>query len=90
MKRVTLILATLAILCVTAGQIQAHGYHPGHGVYHHGYRGPVVVRSPGWIAPPVVVRVPSYPPVYRYRYYDPSPSYGFYYQGRGLSIGVGF
>ena len=93
MKRVLLILATLGILCFAGSQAQANGYH-GHGGYyyggHHGYHhGPVVVRSP-WVAPPVIVRVPAYPPVYAPRCYYPGPSYGFYYQGRGLSIGVGF
>lgn len=87
MKRFTLILATLAILCVTAGQAQAHGYHHGHGGYRPAYCGPAVVYR----APPVVVVPPRvYPPVYDYRYYGPRPSSGFYYQGRGISIGVGF
>jgi hypothetical protein len=85
MRRVTLILAILGILCVAVGQVQAHGYHHNHGpAYYHGYRGPVVMR------PPVVIAPPIYPPIYRPRCYEPVPYYGFYYQGRGLSIGVGF
>ena len=88
MRRVALILATLGILCVAAGQVQAHGYHHGH-AYYGGYYGAVVVRPPVVIAPPVVVAPPIYPTYYPRCYYS-APSYGFYYQGRGLSIGVGF
>ena len=93
MKRVALVLATLGILCIAAASAQADGYHHGHGYhrgYYGGYYGPVVVRSPVWVAPPVVVPAPIFPPVYRTRYCYPEPSYGFYYQGRGLPIGVGF
>jgi hypothetical protein len=94
MKRFALILATLAILCVAATQAQAHGYHHGYGVYYGGYyRAPVVVCPPVWVAPQAFVPTPVYPRVYRpscnypYAY---GPSCGFYYQGSGLSIGVGF
>jgi hypothetical protein len=92
MRRVLMILAVLGILGLAAGQAQAHGYYY-HPAYHHGYYGyyaPVVVR------PAVVVPVAppgyysAYPPVYGYRYYAPCPRYGVYYQGRGLSIGIGF
>jgi hypothetical protein len=94
MKRIALILATFGILCVAVGQAQAgdfhHGYHGYHGYYGGHHNNVVVVRSPVWVAPRVVVPVPVYPPVYRPGCYYPAPAYGFYYQGRGLSIGVGF
>jgi hypothetical protein len=91
MRRIALILATLGILCVAVSQVQAHGYHHGYGGYYRGYYGPVVVRPPVVVAPPIIVRPRVvYPPVYGYRYYDPSPSGGFYYQGPGVSVGVGF
>jgi hypothetical protein len=95
MKRVALVLVTLGVLCLAAAPVQAGGYHHGHhngyhGGYYGGYYGPVVVRAPVLVAPRVVVPAPIYPPVYRTRYYYPEPSYGFYYQGRGVSIGVGF
>jgi len=89
----------LGILCVAAGQAQAHDFHH-HGGHHGGYYAPVVVRPLVWVAPrvvvpvlppPVVVYRPAiYPPVYRYRYYEPVPRAGFYYQSRGLSLGVGW
>jgi hypothetical protein len=91
MRRVTLILATFAMLFVAVGQAQAH--HPGgyYGGYRYGgyYPGPVVVRSPVWVGPRVIAPAPDWP-IYRARYYAPAPSYGFYYQGRGVSVGVGF
>ena len=98
MKRFALILAVVVILCVSAGQAQAKryhhghgGYHRGHGGYHHGYHSSVIVRSPVWAHPPVVVRPRVvYPPVYNYRYYAPYQSFGFQYHGRGVSVGVGF
>ena len=97
MKRIALTLAIL--LCGAVAGAQAggphHGYHGqygGHGGYHHGYgyryRAPVVVARPSIVvAPPLVVPACRH---YGYRYYDPAPAYGFYYEGRGLSIGVGF
>ena len=90
MRRVALILVTLGILCLAAGQAQAHPSHHSCGGYYHGYYGPVVVARPVWIAPPVVVSVPAYPPVYRPQCYYPAPAASFYYRGPGLSIGVGF
>ena len=90
MRRVALILTILGTLCVAAGQAQANDFHHGRGYYYGGYHGPVVVRTPVWAAPAVVVPAPVYPRVYGPRCYYPGPSYGFYYQGRGLSIGVGF
>lgn len=87
MRRFALMLATLGILCVAAGQAQAHGYRPyygGHG-YHHGYCAPAVVYPRVWAPPVVVVPPRAYPPVYVAR-----PGTGFYYQGRGVSIGIGF
>lgn len=97
MRRIALTLATLGILCLAAGQAQAHKYHHGrHGHHgHHGrhHRATVVVGRPCWAAPPMVVRVPAYRPVYRPMYHYPyysAPAYGFYYQRRGLSIGIGF
>ena len=91
MRRALLILATFGIVCLAANQVQAHEYHHGYGLYHHG---PVIVRAPLVVGPTVVVPAPVYPqvvypPMYRYPYY-PRPAYGFYYQGRGLSLGVGF
>jgi len=91
MRRVALILATLGILCLAAGQAQAHPYHHGYGGYYHGYYyAPVVVRPPVWVAPPVVVPAPIYPPVYQSPCYYPAPAAGIYYRGPGLSIGIGF
>jgi hypothetical protein len=98
MRRVALILAVLGVLCVGVGQAQAYGpYHHGH---HRAYYGPMVVRPPVWAVPQVVVAAPvvvyrqpaCYPPVYSYpyRYYAPVPRAGFYYQGRGLSLGIGW
>ena len=99
MKRVAYVLTVLGILCVAAGQAQAHDF------YHHGHHGgyyseTVVVRPPIFVAPRFVVPVlppPSvvYPPavyaaVHPYRCYAPAPRVGFYYQGRGLSFGVGW
>ena len=98
MKRVALILTVLGILGFAASQVQAHDfYHHGgyHGGYYGSYYGPVVVRPPVWVAPRVVVPVPVPPPVvyrpaYGYPYCAPCPRYGFYYQSRGLSLGIGF
>lgn len=90
MRRFALMLATLGILCVAASQVQAHDYHHGHGGYHRSYYGPAMVYPRVWAPPAVIVRAPVYPPVYGYRYCAPRPSSGFYYQGRGVSIGVGF
>ena len=94
MKRVACVLTVLGILCVAAGQAQAHDF------YHHTHHGTVILSLPHWVAPQVVVAVPPppavvypqvfYPPVYRYRYYEPVPRAGFYYQGRGWSLGVGW
>ena len=39
MKRVVLILAVAAILCVSAGQAQAKKYRHGHGGSHYGHGG---------------------------------------------------
>jgi hypothetical protein len=75
------------------------GYHGGG--YHHGYYpGGVGFAQPVFVAPRFVapVLLPPrvvYPPyTYRpgcvYRYYEPAPRIGFYYQGRGLSLGVGW
>lgn len=92
MRRVALILATFGILCFTAGQLQANPYHPGH-YRHHGWYAPVVVRAPIVIPPRVVVArpfPPPAPPVYSYDYCEPWPTSGFYYQGRGVSVRVGF
>jgi hypothetical protein len=91
MKRVALILAVVGILCLGIGQIQANDFHHGHHGYYGGYRhGPVVVARPIWIAPAAVVPYAVYPPVYRPWYYYPGTASGFYYQGRGVSIGIGF
>ena len=103
MKRVTLMLAVLALLCVAAGRAPAHDYHYAYRP-HPGYYAPLV-RGPVAVVPRVVVPVRVAPrvvyrPVYGYYpypycapspyYYAPSPSYGFYYQSGGLSLGVGF
>jgi hypothetical protein len=91
MKRLALTLAVAGILCLTAGITQAHDYHHGHGNYYRGHNDVVIVRPPVWANPPVVVRPRVvYPPVYRYRYCEPAPSFGFRYNGPGLSVGVGF
>jgi hypothetical protein len=100
MRRIALFLAVLGILGVAASQVQAHSYyhhggypHGYYGSYYGGYYGPVVVRPPVWVGPRVVVPVgpPAVcRPAYGYPYYAPYPRYGFYYQGRGLSLGIGF
>jgi hypothetical protein len=98
MRRALLVLTTLGILCFAGSYAQAGGYyHHGHGPYHHGpyhhgrFYGPVVVRPPVVYAPPIVVRPRVvYPPVYGYPYYEPAAPFNFYYQGRGVSVGVGF
>jgi hypothetical protein len=90
-------LATLGILCVAAKEVQAHefhGYHHRYG-YYAGYCAPIVVSRPVWARPVVVAPLTVYPRVvyprvYSYPYYYSVPSSGFYYQGPGLSIGVGF
>jgi hypothetical protein len=93
MRHILLILATLAVVCVAANQVQAHEYHHGHGYY--AYRAPIVVAPrvvavvPGPVYPPAV-----YPPaVYPYAGavpYAPAPACGVFYNGPRLSIGVGF
>ncbi len=103
MKRVTLMLAVLGLLCVAAGRAQGHDFHYAYGP-HYGYYAPVV-RGPIAVAPRVVVPVRVAPrvvyrPVYGYYpypycvpspyYYGPSPYYGFYYQSGGVSLTVGF
>jgi hypothetical protein len=91
MKRLALILTVAGILCVSASQAWAHGYHHGHGNYYYGRPGVVVVRPPVWVDSPVIVRPRVvYPPVYRYRYFEPAPAFGFRYEGPGVSVGVGF
>ena len=100
MRRVACILTMLGFLCVAASQAQAHNpyYHNG---YHHGYYGSVIVRPSVYVAPRVVYPVAScptvvyprplyYPPVYGYQYAYPVAAPGFYYQSRGLSLGVGW
>ena len=103
MRRVAFALTVLGILCVAAGQAQAHDFH--HHGYHGGHYAPVVVRSQVFVAPrvvyPAVVPTPTaicpqplfYRPVYSYPYYPyyaPVPRAGFYYQSRGLSLGIGW
>jgi len=101
MKRAMLILTVFGILCLAAGQVQAkphhghHGHRGHHGYHHGGHYGAIVVRPPIYAPPRVVVPFPGHPPVmhppvYRCRYYQPSPYYGFSYRGRGLSFGFGF
>ena len=84
MRRVAFVLTVLGILCVAAGQAQAHDYyhHGGHhGGYYGGIRDTVVVRPPVFVTPQFVVPVLApragglsvrlvYPPVYGYRYFD--------------------
>jgi hypothetical protein len=87
MKRVALIAAIVGLFCVAVGQAQAHHpYYKHPGYYHHGE---VVVRQPVVVNRPVMVieQMPPPPPPCYYYY---GPARGFYYQGRGLSIGVGF
>ncbi len=106
MRRVAYVLTVLGIFCVFASQVQAYGpsYRGGHhhayynSGYHHAYYGAAVVRSPVYVAPRVVVRAPVvvyprplyYAPCYRYPYWSPVAAPGFYYQSRGLSIGIGW
>jgi hypothetical protein len=105
MKRVAWILTVLGIFCLATGQAQAQpgpygGHYGGHhgyycGPHHGGFRGPVVVQRSIWVAPRVLIPVAPppvvvYPPVYRYRYYQPAPAGGFYYSSPGLSIGIGW
>lgn len=98
MRRVLLILATLGTLCLAASQVQADGhghYYGGHGGHYAGYYGRSMVHPPVWVRPAMIVPAPIYPravypPAYCYPRYNFGPTYGFYYQGRGLSLGVGF
>lgn len=94
MRRIALILVAFVTLGFAGGQLQAHDFHHGYGPGHHAYgfyREPVRMPPPAWVPPPPVAAVRGYPPVvYRPRCYEPAPTYGFYYQGRGLSIGIGF
>ncbi len=93
MRRFTLILAVLGMLCLTGATAQAGGYHHHYGHYRGpwgGYHGPVAVRSPAWVAPRVVVPPPVVVAVPRPRCYYAEPGYGFYYRGRGVSVSVGF
>ena len=53
--------------------------------------GPVVVRPRVVVPPPVVVRPRVVvPPVYAYPCYRSVAPFNFYYQGRNVSIGIGF
>ena len=96
MRRVLLALATIAVLSLAGSRVEAGGYHHGHGGYgHHGsYYGARVYAPSPWVARPVIVPAPVYgyaPPCNQHYYpYYPAQSYGLYYQGRGLSIGVWF
>jgi hypothetical protein len=103
MRRVAYVFAVLGILCVAASQAQAHGgYYGGHhGGYHHGYySGSIVLARPAFVTPqfaapvllpPRAVYPPYYcQPAYVYPYIQPAPRIGVYYQGRGLSLGVGW
>ena len=97
MKRFALILAVLGILCVTATQVQAHEHYYYANPHYGYYYGPRVVYPPVILGPgamvgsPRILPVPVYAaPVYYPRYYAPVPRYGFYYQNRGLSLGIGF
>ncbi len=94
MRRITLILAAFVTLGLAGSQLQAHDFYHGYAPRHYGYRvhhAPVLAPPLVRVAPPVIAPVRVYPPVvYRPRCYEPAPSYGFYYQGRGLSIGIGF
>lgn len=101
MKRIALMLTTLAIMFVTANAAFARGYHhgPRHGHYNS-FRGPAVMRGHVLRGPTLLVPPPPrvYRPYYRPRYYAPvpryyapAPRYNFRYQGpRGLSFGFGF
>lgn len=103
MKRIVLTLVAVAVLCIAANQAQAAkvvvtaggGYAPIHAVHHHpGWHHPVVVHRPVIVRPPVFVPTyPQvvYPPVYSVpRVYYGSPSGSFYYNGPGVSLGIGF
>jgi hypothetical protein len=99
MKRIVLTMVAVAVLCFVATQAQAAGVAvtvggwgaPVYAVHHHhhGWHGPVIVNPPV-IYPPRVI-VPAYPPVYSVpRVYYGTPSGSFYYNGPGVSLGVGF
>ncbi len=98
MKRLALLLTVAGFLCFAASAAEAKGprhYH--HGSHHHyvspyrAYYVAPVVRPPVLLRPQLYIPAPVYyPPVYRYRYYEPRPHYGFYYYNRGVSLGIGF
>ncbi|MEN6407672.1 MAG: hypothetical protein ABFC77_14525 [Thermoguttaceae bacterium] len=92
MRRAMMLLAVAGMLCVAAGQAEAHGpgpMRPHH--YYHGGRPPVVVmRPPMVVGPRYWVAPPPPPPMCPPPCYEPAPMSGFYYYGRGISIGVGF
>jgi len=99
MKRIAMILAVLGILSVAASQVQAHEHHyyyyakPYYGRYYapRVVYPPVILGPEAMIGSPRILPVPLYPqPAYYPRYYAPVPRYGFYYQNRGLSLGIGF
>ena len=103
MKRVVLALAAVAVLCIAASQVQAAGVAvtaggwgpPVHAVHHHhGCYRPMVMHPPMIYRPPVFVPVyprMMYPPVYSVpRVYYGGPSGSFYYNGPGVSLGIGF
>jgi hypothetical protein len=102
MKRLALLLVAMVGLGFVASTANAksphHYYQP---VPHHHYVSPYrayyvapVVRPPVLLRPQLYVPAPAYyyyyPSVYPYRCYEPLPHYGFYYQGRGVSLGIGF
>jgi hypothetical protein len=106
MRRVAYVLTVLGMLCLAAGQAQAHNpnFHSGHhnayyqGGHHNAYYGSPVIRPRVYVAPRIVVPAPAvvypqplyYRPCYGYPYWSPMAAPGFYYQSRGLSFGVGW
>lgn len=99
MRRVVLALVAV-VVCVVASQAQAahvvRGWSPAVPVvhHHHGWHRPAFVHSPVFVRPPVVVPTYPrvwYPPVYSMpRVYYGGPSGSFYYNGPGVSLGIGF
>ena len=90
MRRIALILATLGILCLAAGQAQAHAVPlrlrrllP-RLLWAGGGPSARLGRSAGGRAGPGLSAGLSAPVLL------PCPAAGFYYRGPGLSIGVGF
>lgn len=87
---------TTAVTTAATLSSASTGFH-GYEGYHHGHHGyytnPHITCYPPVVRVPTVVVAPPQPVYvqpYQYQNYYYGPSSGFYYQGRGISIGVGF